>query len=90
VKAISLTWGDLTLAGQKSAEAILAGYTSEGLNMKREINLLSSRNLSRRQKLIPKESTLKRKQYSCGLIRESRVGMRHKPEVNSIKNSITI
>jgi len=50
VKAIILIRGGLTLVGQKSAEAILAGYTSEGLNMKRGRNMVSSRNLSRRQK----------------------------------------
>jgi len=36
------------LVGQKSAETILAGNTSEGLNMKRGMNMVSSRNISRR------------------------------------------
>jgi len=50
VKAIILTQGGLALTGQKSAEAILAGKSSEGPNIKWGINMVSSRNISRRQK----------------------------------------
>jgi len=39
---------------QKSTEAILAGNTSEGLNMKGGINMVSSRNILRRQKTLPR------------------------------------
>jgi RNA-directed DNA polymerase len=50
VKVITLTRGGLALTGQKSAEAILAGKSSEGPNMKWGMNMVRSRNLSRRQK----------------------------------------
>jgi RNA-directed DNA polymerase len=50
VKAIILTQGGLALTGQKSAEAILAGKSSEGPNIKWGMKMVSSRNISRRQK----------------------------------------
>ena len=50
MKAIILTQGGLALTGQKSAEAILAGKSSEGPNIKWGMKIVSSRNISRRQK----------------------------------------
>ena len=52
MKVITLTRGGLALTGQKSAEAIIAGNTSEGPNIKWGIDMVRSRNLSRRQKTL--------------------------------------
>ena len=46
--------------------------------MKRGINKVSSRNILKGRKLIPRESTLRRKRCSCRLIRESRICIWHK------------
>ena len=50
MKVITLTRGGLALTGQKSAEAIIAGNTSEGPNIKWGMKMVRSRNLLRRQK----------------------------------------